>query len=801
MMNLDEIFVTRNWVGKPVRRDEDIRLIKGEGAYVDDLDMDCAHVAFLRSVYAHARITKIDTSKAEALKGVIAVVSGPEVAKQTKPIVARAITQPAIQYVMADKKVRYVGEPLVAVAAEDRYIAEDALELIDVEYEPLPVVVEIEDALKNDSPLIFEEAGSNVLLHDKLEHGNMDAAYQEADLVVKEHFRVHRYSSTPLENWAMIAKHEKGNDSFVVWANDQQPGRSTTNVCNTLGIPNNRFRLIVPDSGGGFGIKLAIWPYIVILCLLAKKVDKPVKWVQTRREHLLGGSHAPDCDVEIELPMKKDGKILGLFIKDIENDGSFVHTAGIYGLIKFATMVGCYDIRATRAELISVVTQKGPTVQNRGVGKPTMIFVLERMMDIAAKKLGLDPVEIRFRNFVQPKQMPYTTPSGEIYESGNYPECLQKALSLSGYNELKKQQMEMRKKGKYIGLGISAGIEPGTSNLGYYYTSRGVPEYMGNAEGAIVSIDYDGNVNVVMGSVDQGQGHATTITQVIADMLDIHPERVSVDSHLDSLVSPFLGHSGAYSNKFNDVDLGAVIMATKKVRDKMVRIASHMLGEETGELQLKNGAVCSSKDEQKSVSFQEIASLAYKKILLLPDGVEPGLKEIAYYKNSMAKRPSRDDFNVQITHSNSVHVVAVEVDMETGEVTFLKYVIVHDCGRQLNPGIVEGMTIGSTVHGIGAALLEEFVYDENGQPLSASFMDYMKPVAGGLPRIELAHMESPCPYTLLGSKAVGEGGAIGSVAAVANAVEDALSPFHVKVVSLPITPQKVVRAVKETKEI
>ena len=801
MINSDEIFVTRNWVGKPVRRDEDIRLVKGKATYVDDLDMDCAHVAILRSAYAHARITKIDTSRAQALKGFMAVVTGPEAAQQTKPIVPRAITQPAIQYVMADKKVRYVGEPIVAVAAEDRYIAEDALELIDVEYEPLPVVVEIEDALKQDAPLIFEEAGSNVLLHDKLNHGDMEAAYKEADLVIKERFRMHRYSSTPLENWAMIAKHEKSNDSFTVWANDQQPGRSTTNVCNTLGIRNNQLRLIVPDSGGGFGIKLAIWPYIVILCLLAKKVDKPVKWIQTRREHLLGGTHAPDADVEIELPMKKDGKILGLKIKDIENDGSFVHTAGIYGLIKFATVVGCYNIKATQAELISVVTQKGPTVQNRGVGKPTMIFVLERMVDLAARKLGLDPAEIRFRNFVQPEQMPYTTPSGEIYESGNYPECLRKALSISRYDELKIQQKEMRENGKYIGVGISAGIEPGTSNLGYYYTSRGVPEYMGNAEGAIVGLDYDGNANVLVGSVDQGQGHVTTITQVVADMLGISPDRVSVNVHLDSLVSPFLGHSGAYSNKFNDVDLGAVIMATKKIRDKIIRIASHMLGVGTGELKLTDGTICSRTDGQKSVSFKDIASIAYKKILLLPEGVEPGLKEIAYYKNPMAKPPGRKDFNVQITHSNSVHVVAVEVDVDTGEITFLKYVIVHDCGKQINPGIVEGMTIGSTVHGIGAALLEEFVYDEYGQPLSASFMDYMKPVAAGLPRIELAHMESPCPYTLLGTKAVGEGGAIGSVAAVANAVEDALTPFQVKIVSMPITPQKVVKAVKETKEI
>ena len=613
--------------------------------------------------------------------------------------------------------------------------------------------------------------------------------------------RQHRFSSTPLENWAIIAEHEKGNDSFTVWANDQQPGRSTTNVCNTLGISNNRLRLIVPDSGGGFGIKLAIWPYIVILCLLAKKVDKPVKWIQTRREHLLAGTHTPDSHVEIELPMKKDGKILGLSIQDIENDGAFIHTAGIYGLIKFATIVGCYNIRATKAELISVVTQKGPTVQNRGVGKPTMIFVLERMMDIAAKKLGLTPAEIRFRNFVQPEQMPYTTPSGEIYESGNYPECLRKALSLSHYDELKKQQEEMRKSGSYIGLGISAGIEPGTSNLGYYYTSRGVPEYMGNAEGAIVGIDYDGNANVLVGSVDQGQGHATTIAQVVADMLAINPERVSVDSHLDSRISPFLGHSGCYSNKFNDVDLGAVIVATKKIRDKMLRIASHMLGMEPNELQLKNGEICSRKGKRKSVSFKDIASLAYKKILLLPEGVEPGLKEIAYYKNPMAKLPNRENFNVQLTHSNSVHVAVVKVDVDTGEVTFLKYVIVHDCGKQINPGIVEGMTIGSTVHGIGSVLLEEFVYDENGQLLTTSFMDYMKPVAAGLPRIELAHMESPCPYTLLGTKAVGEGGAIGSLAAVANAVEDALSPFQVKVTSLPITPQKVVRAVRETKEI
>ena len=801
MLKLEELLVTRKWVGQPVPRKEDLRLVKGEASYVDDLDIDCYYVGIFRSDYAHARINSIDTSRAQALKGVLAVITGKEVALETKPIPARAITKPARQYVMAVDKVRYVGEPVAAVVAEDPSIAEDALDLIDVEYEPLRPVVKIEDAIKEDAPVIFEEAGSNILMHDKMVHGNIGEAYKEADLVVKEYFKVHRYSSTPLETWAIIAQYDAAKKSYVAWANDQQHGRSIVNVCNLLGISSDKFRLIVPDSGGGFGIKLALWPYTVILCLLAKRVDKPVKWIQTRREHLLAGTHAPDVNLEIELAVKKDGRIIGLSMKDMNNDGSFIHTAGIYGLIKFATMVGCYNIKATSAELMSIVTNKGPTVQNRGVGKPTMIFVLERMVDLIAKKLRLDPMEMRFRNFIQPEQMPYTTPSGEIYESGNYPECLRKALSLIGYEEFKKEKGELGKQGKYIGIGISAGIEPGTSNLGYYYTSKGLPEYTGNAEGAIVGIDFDGNVNVLSGSVDSGQGHVTSIAQVVADMLAITPDQVSMQTLMDSLISPFVGHSGTYSNKFNDVDIGAVVMATKKVRDKMVKIASHQLEVEESKLKLQDGKICSVENEEKAISFKEIANLAYKRVLFLPDGVEPGLKEIAYYKTQMAKRPSRENFNIQITHANSVHAVKVEVDTESGSVRFLRYVIVHDCGNQINPGIVEGMVIGSTVHGIGAALYEDFVYNEDGQLLATTFMDYLKPLSINVPKFELAHMESPCPYTLLGTKAVGEGGSLPSLAAIANAVEDALSPFDVTVTSLPITPEKVIKAITETKRI
>ena len=797
MMNLEDILVTRNWVGQPIPRKEDVRLVRGAATFIDDLDMDCYHAAFLGSLYAHARIKSVDTSGAEKLKGVIATITGAEVKKQTQPVVARAITEPAIQYVMGVDKVRYVGEPVVAVVAENAYIAEDALALIDVEYEPLSPVMNIADALDESSPLVFEEAGSNLLFHDLMEHGSMEEAHQEADLVVKEKFNIQRFSSTPLENWGIIAKYDRAKDSFMVWANDQQHGRSIVNVCHTLGISNDQLRIIVPDIGGSFGIKLAIWPYMAILSLLAKKVDRPVKWIQTRTEHLMVGTHTPDAELEIELAVKKDGTILGLSLKDIQNDGSFIHTAGIYALIKFTNMVGCYQIRSIRTELMSVVTNKGPTVQNRGVGKPAMIFILERMVDITAKKLGLEPTEMRFKNFVQPAQMPYKTPSGEIYESGDYPKCFQKALDMVEYEKVRKQQQDLREKGRYLGIGMSVGIEPGTSNLGYYYTARGTPEYLGNAEGAMVGMDFDGNVNLLLGSVDSGQGHATTAAQVIADMLAIHVDRVSVSYHMDSLVAPFLGHSGVYSNKFNDVDLGAVILATKKIRDKMLKIAAHNLEVEEQELQLKDGAIA-AKSKDKAISFKEIASLAYKKILYLPDGVEPGLKAIAYYKSPYAKLPSRTDFNVQITHSNSVHMVVVEVDVETGVIHFLRYVIVHDCGRQIHPGIVEGMAIGSTVHGIGTALYEEFIYSEEGQLLTSTFMDYLKPISVGLPRFEIGHVESPCPYTLLGSKGVGEGGAITSLAAIANAVEDALSPFGVKITSLPITPDKIVQMVGDS---
>ncbi|MBO0829231.1 MAG: molybdopterin-dependent oxidoreductase, partial [Streptosporangiales bacterium] len=497
------------------------------------------------------------------------------------------------------------------------------------------------------------------------------------------------------------------------------------------------------------------------------------------------------------LPGGADGKILAMRLRSKENDGAFIHTAGIYGLIKFATAVGPYTIGAASIDLMSVVTNRGPVVQNRGVGKPAMTFALERSVDRAARRLGMDPAEFRLRNMVPPEAMPYTTPAGEIYESGDYPETMRRALELGRYREFREKQAVARAEGRLLGIGLSAGIEPGTSNIGYYSLLKGTTDYNGSSEGAVVGIEVDGQVTVRTGSVDTGQGHETTICQVVADMLGITPEDISFDTFFDSTRSPYTGQSGAYSNRFNDVEVGAVITATERVRAKVRTLAAYLLKAKEEDLVLGDRAVHVAGDASRSVAFGELAKVAYNKVVLLPPDMEPGLRVMAYYRNPMAKPPDRGDFNVQLTHSNSVHVVVVEVDKGTGMLDFLKYAIVHDCGRQLNPAVVEGMAIGSTVHGIGGALLEEFQYDDAANPLATSFQTYLKPVAQTVPRIELGHLESPCPYTLLGTKATGEGGSITSLAAIGNAVEDALSPYGVQVNSLPITPEKILRGIRD----
>ncbi len=794
---------TKQNVGKRVPRIEDLRIVKGKAGYTDDIEMaDQHYAAFLFSPYAHARIKSIDVSKALELPGVSLVITGKDIKELTKPMSSRAATKsPTSHYILAVDKVRYMGEPVAAVVARSKYVAADAAELIEVEYEPLKVVASIEDAMKKDAPLIYPELDTNEMISDHFDFGDVKKAFSEADKIVKERIRIHRYASTPLETFVVNAYYDPTREELTIYASDQQPGRTVQSVERTIGIPSSRIHLIVPPVGGGFGYKLAIWQYVALASLMSKMVGKPVKWVQTRTESLYA-FHRPRGYMDAEFALRKDGKVLGMKLVDWQADANWPYVAALYSLIKFANMSGTYEIRNYSFEYHCVATNDPPIVQDRGVGKPFMAFALERMMDFSADALGIDRVKIRQVNSVPAEKMPYTAGSGEVYESGNYPEAIRRALEHSQFQKKLEEQAKFRKEGRYVGIGIATGIEPGTSNLGYYFLSKaGDPDYNGAGQMATVEVAADGVVKVNMNGPEIGTGHVTTIAQVVADVFGITPEEVNVDAWYDS-IHGHLTYAGTYSNAFNDVYLGAVLTASNQLKDKILNIASSLLKEDREELYLANNYICKLENEKEKrlVGLKEIARISYGRLLSFPKGEEPGLKVTAGYINRTAKPFVRSDFNVQLTHSNSVHVCFVEVFPENWNIKILDYAIVHDAGKVINPGIVDGLAIGSTVSGIGGALYEEFVFDEQGTNLSLTFGDYLKPTAMESPEIRVDQMESPAPNTVLGTKAVGEGGAITSLAAVAGAVEDALKPFNVKITGLPITPEKIWNMVKDTPE-
>ena len=788
-------------IGKAVRRIEDQKIIRGKGGYTDDIELaDQHYAAILSSPYAHAKIKRIDASKARELPGVIFVITGPEVAKITKPMTSRAATvSPRSHYIMANDKVRYMGEPVAAVVAKSKYIAHDAVDLIDVEYEPLPVLASIEDALKQGAERIYPELDSNEIVTDHFEFGNLKEAFQKADKIVKERISIHRYASTPLETFVVNSFYDQTRDELLVYASDQQPGRTVGSVENVLGVPASKIRLIVPPVGGGFGYKLAVWQYVAIISLLSMKCGKPVKWVQTRMESLYA-FHRPRGYIDAEYAFRKDGKIRGVKLTDWEADGNWPYVSALYSLIKFANMSGVYDIRNLSFEYHCVATNDPPVVQDRGVGKPFMAFTMERMLDIAARELKISRDRIREINFIPPEKMPYTTASGEVYESGNYPEVFRRAKELSGFDEKVKQIKEMRKQGRYLGIGIACAIEPGTSNLGYYFLSKASePDYNGSGQMSTVEIGQDGLIHVNMNGPEIGTGHVTTISQLVGDIFDVDSETVNVDSWFDSSQG-HLTYAGTYSNAFNDVYLGAVMKAARTLKEKCLRISAAYLHVPVADLEFKEGSVYNFKEERVELSLKKLAKISYGQLLSFPKDEEPGLKVVSAYVNPTAKPFVRSDFNVQLTHANSTHVVLVEISPETWAPKILDYVIVHDAGRVLNPGIVDGLAYGSTASGIGGAIYEEFIFDEQENNLTVTFGDYMKPTAMEIPEIRLQTHESPAPNTVLGTKAVGEGGAITSLGAVASAIENALEPFGVKITSLPLTPEKIWKLVRDTEE-
>ncbi|MGH7365999.1 MAG: xanthine dehydrogenase family protein molybdopterin-binding subunit [Candidatus Rokuibacteriota bacterium] len=785
------------WVGRPLPVKEDGRLVAGRGRFIDDIGRPrMLHAAMLRSPHAHARIVAIETREAEARPGVFGVLTGAEAAIRSGPIRPLIPTTAVVpDHCLAVDRVRYVGEPVAAVAAVDRATAEDALERIRVEYAPLPVVVDPELAIRPGAPLLYPELGTNIVWHDTLTYGAVDEAMARADGILRERFTIQRYASTPLETFGGIAEYDPGTGVFEFWTNDQRPGLTISVLAASLGVPQSRVRLSCPDIGGAFGNKRRP-AYLLTCALLARKTGRPVKWIEDRIENLTALMHACNGIMDVELGYRADGTVLALSVRDIADEGKNLITPTQHNLIKLGNIVNGYRIPAVRYEAWSVLTNKCPSGANRGIGKPFMCFALERAMALLARRLGLDPAELRLRNYVTADQMPYTTPPGAQYDSGDYPATLRLALERFDYEARRAEQARAREgsDGRLLGIGIATSVEPAGTNLASYEIITGTRGASGSAEAAMVRMEPDGQVRVSLGDPPSGQGYETVVAQIVADELGLTPDAVTVARGFDSTTTPWLYLSGNYSNKFSVTDVGAVVGAAARVREKLLRLAAHRLEAAVADLELGGGAVAVRGAPARRLTFVELARTAYADVLGLPPGEEPGIEARHAHQNPLA-RPvdALRRVRSQLVFSNAAHCCLVEVDRRTGMVRILKYVVVHDCGRELNPLIVEGMVHGATAHGIGAALLEEFRYDEQGQLLTSTFMDYLKPTAVDVPLIEVDRLEHPSPVTPLGAKGVGEGGAIPGPAAVANAVEDALAPFGVVVRSLPITPEQIWR--------
>jgi 2-furoyl-CoA dehydrogenase large subunit len=781
------------WTGTALKRKEDPRLLSGKGRFLDDVKLaNMLHAAFVRSPIAHARVRSVNTDAARALPGVYGIVTGEEARARSgslRPLIPVPSDPP--NYCLASEKVRYVGEPLAMVAAVDRATAEDAAALVEVDYEPLPVVVDVERAAEADAPLVYEEAGSNVLWHDIFQYGELDAAFDEADEIVGERFTIHRYASTPLECFGVIADWDPGQEVLTLYTNDQRPGLTIGVIAEALRLSETQIRLITPDIGGGFGNKRRP-AYIVATALLAMATGRPVKYIEDRRENLTALMQACDGVMYLEAAVKRDGTVLGLRVKDYADEGTNLISPCQHSLLKLGNMVNTYRIPAVRYEPFSVLTNKCPSGANRGIGKPFMCFSMERLMDRIAERLQMDPAALRFRNLIQPDQFPYETPTGALYDSGDLPGTLQKALDLLDYPALRAQQAQARTKGRYLGIGLATAMEPASSNLAAYVLITGKKTSTGVGESAMVRMEPDGKARVTFGDVCSGQGYETAAAQVVADQLGMHPDDVRVHAWFDSFTTPWMYSSGNYANKFATTDVGAIIGAAQKVRGKIVAIAAHLMEADPEDIELVEGRVQVRGNPSQSRTLREIAQVAYRNLLALPEGLEPGLEATHFYSNPLAELPDEADrVRGQLIFTNAAHICLVEVDPETAQVKVLRYGVVHDCGKEINPLIVEGQVHGATVHGIGAALLEEFVYDENGQLLTTTFMDYLKPTASDVPTIETDHLETLSPFTPLGTKGVGEGGAIPAPGCIANAVEDALRPLGVRITGLPLSPNRL----------
>jgi len=792
-------------LGSPVKRVEDPRFITGKGRYLDDIKLTgMAHLAILRSPYAHANIRSIDTSRAKGMPGVLAVIVGADIPYNPLPMAWPAGGASGIQNnvntprVLATDSVKWTGEGVAAVVAETPEQAVDALDAIEVDYEPLPAVVDAEKATQPGAPQLHDNAPNNVVFEWTVgDKDGTERALKEAEVVVRERLVNHRLIPNPMEVRGDIGWYNPGTDEYTIWMSSQTPHIQRLLVgIFTMGIPEHKLRCISPDVGGAFGTKIFCYADYALVLFASKLIGggRPVKWVESRRESYGSTIHGRDHITYVEIAGTRDGTVTGVKVKTYANLGGRLSTIGpgipttLYGRV----LSGCYRIPNVYAEVTGVYTNTTFVDAYRGAGRPEATYVIERAMDLFANKIGMDKAELRRRNFIPKDAFPYDNPSGlgtavngeKIYvDSGDYEPAMDMALAKAGYADLAARKEEARSRGKLLGMGLSTYIE--VCGVAPSKWIGAVGEGWGAAmwESANVKVHLTGKVIVTMGTQPQGQGHETTYAQIISHELGVPMDDIVIQ-HSDTQGTPF-GY-GSYGSRTSSVGSTAAIKAADKIRDKAKRYAAHMLEASVDDIEVEGAEYRVKGSPDKKKTLQEIA-FALDLGFSLPAGMEPYLDETAYYDTPNCTWPF------------GTHIAIVEVDEETGETDLVRYIAVDDVGKKINPMIVDGQLHGGIAQGVGQALWEQAIYGEDGQLLSGSMMDYALPRASWLPSFELDETVTPSPVNPLGVKGVGEAGCIASTAAVANAVNDALAPLGITHLDMPFTAQTVWRAIQSAK--
>ena len=766
--------------GAAVKRREDPRFLQGEGRFIDDIVLPgMLHAAFFRSPHAHARIVRIDTTTAASAPGVVRVFTFSDLERWMKPLplfgavppglaaVVKFDVRQAPQWALCRDRARHVGEIVAMIVADSPERAADAVDLIEVEWDLLPAVVDMRRAAEPGAQLIHPEWGNNTGIAFTHAIGDADRAFAEADATVAETFHIQRYVGMPLEGRGVVAVWDRRDGTLTTWNSTQVSHFVQQGLTGALGVAPHKIRVIAPDLGGGFGTKASGYAEDALIPIAARVLGRPVKWIESRREHMSGAAHARHQVHAISLAARRDGTILAVRDRIWLDLGAY----NVWGVVlpynTVAHLIGPHRIKNMRVDVQAVVTNKTPNAPYRGAGRPETVFAMDRIVDCLARELRMDPAEIRRRNYIRPDElpydfgMPYRDGNPLVYDTGDFPEALEKALEAADYKQFRAEQAALRARGVHRGIGISGYVE-GTA--------------IGPYEGATVKLDLAGRVLVATGAINSGQGHETSFAQIAADALGVPLDWVTVIGG-DTAAVPF--GVGTFASRSAVTAGNSIADACREVRTKLVRAAGALLEAAPDDIEIEDGRVFVKGSPGSGVDLARVVQAS------IPTFAKPGVASPDFEASAYHHVPT-------VTYASAVHVAQVEVDPATGAVKLLRYVVAHDCGRVINPIIVDGQVHGGVAQGVGGALFEEMVYDETGQLLTGSLMDYAVPKADDLPLIETVHLEFPSPRNPLGVKGLGEGGAISPPAAIANAVEDALAPFGVRITETPVTAARIV---------